>query len=251
MKKIAILIFALLLSGCAISEPESLTDELLYNDRIVVGVSPDYPPFQYLNNKGEVVGFEVDLFSALVEIINKNYGLDLGIEYRQMAFEMLISSIHTRQVDLGSSGFTYAPDRDGVFSETFFNSEQIVIVDKDSDIKTVDDLEGKRIGVNLGSTGEDAIKDVPNVRITNSEYTLMFTALKSNSLDAVVSDLEVGNQFIKELDLRRLDEALLVEENKLLFRHELKFLDKAFNEAILEYVASDAYQELLEEWGLQ
>lgn len=251
MKRILVLVIALLLSGCAIKEPQSLQDELLYDNRIVVGVSPDYPPFQYLNNKGEVVGFEVDLFKELVNIINRNHGLELEVEYRQMAFEMLISSIHTRQVDVGSSGFTYSPDRDGVFSHTFFNSEQIVIVDKDSDIKSIEDLEGKRIGANLGSTGEEAVKGIPGVKITNSEYTIMFTALKSNSLDAVVSDLEVGNQFMKELDLTRLDEPLLVEENKLLFRHDLKYLEDAFNEAIDEFINSPSYQELLEKWGLE
>ncbi len=252
MKKLMIIMISLLMIvGCSVKEPESLVDELLYDDRIVVGVSPDYPPFQYLNNKGEVVGFEVELFSELVNIINRNYNLNLKIEYRQMAFEMLISSIHTRQVDVGSSGFSYSPDRDGVFSETFLDSEQIVVVNEDSDIETLDDLVGKRIGANLGSTGEEAVKDIKDVRITNSEYTIMFTALKSNSLDAVATDMIVGNQFIKELGLKRLEEPLMVEENKLLFRHDLKFLDKAFNESILEYLDTDEYQELLEKWGLQ
>ena len=146
MKKILLVIsLVLLISGCAVSEPTSLVDELLYDDRIVVGVSPDYPPFQYLNNKGEVVGFEVDLLREIVDIVNRNNDLNLEIEYRQMSFEMLISAIHTRQVDIGSSGFTYSPDRDAVFSETFFDSEQIAIVDKDSDIETLKDLENKRI----------------------------------------------------------------------------------------------------------
>lgn len=251
MKKVLVLVIALLISGCAVSEPETLVDELLYDDRIVVGVSPDYPPYQYLNNKGEVTGFEVDLFSELVSIVNRNNDLDLKIEYRPMAFEMIISAIHTRQVDLGSSGFSYSPDRDGVFSETFFLSEQIVIVDKDSEIETIDDLVNKRIGANLGSTGEAAVADIEGVIITNSEYTVMFSALKSNSLDAVAADKEVGNQYIKEMDLKRLEEPLMVEETKLLFRHDLSFLDEEFNKAILEYVNTDGYQKLLEKWGLQ
>lgn len=252
MKKIAIVLLSLMfMVGCSVSEPQSLVDELLYNDRIVAGVSPDYPPFQYLNNKGDVVGFEVDLLKEIVDVVNRNNNLNLEIEYRQMSFEMLISAIHTRQVDIGSSGFTYSPDRDAVFSETFFDSEQIAIVDSKSDIKTLSDLEGKNIGANLGSTGEAAAKEIPGVKITNSDYTLMFTALKSNSLDAVVSDLVVGNEFIKELGLKRLDEPLEVEENKFIFRHDLKFLDKEFDKAILEYVESDAYYELLEKWGLQ
>lgn len=252
MKKLIMLFISLLLIvGCAKSEPTSMVDELLYDNRIVAGVSPDYPPFQYLNNKGEVVGFEVDLLKAVVDIINENNDLDLGIEYRPMSFEMLVSAIHTRQVDIGSSGFTWAPDRDAVFSQSFFDSEQIIIVNQDSDIFTIDDLKNKRIGAGLGTTGEAIVKEIEGVKITNSDYPLLFTALKSGSLDVVVSDKVVGNEFIDEMNLRRLDEPLDVEETMFLFRHDLKYLEDEFNEAILQYVGSPAYMELLEKWGLQ
>lgn len=252
MKKLLIIALMLLtLIGCKSSEVNSLEDELLYDYKIVAGVSPDYPPFQSINNKGEVIGFEPDLLKEVVEIINKNNDLDLEIEYRQMAFEMLVSSIHTRQVDVGSSGFTYSKDRDASFSETFFNSEQIVIVNKDSDIKKLSDLENKKVGVGLGTTGETAIKDIKNIKLTNSEYPIMFSALKSGSLDAVVSDLVVGNNYIKELDLKRLEEPVAIEEMKMIFRHDLKYLQKEFDKAILEFIETEKYQQLKKKWGLE
>lgn len=251
MKKyILISLVLLVLSGCTKVEVTSLEDELLYSNKLVVGVSPDYPPFQSINNKGEVIGFEPDLLADIVEIINRNNNLDLEIEYRQMAFEMLVSAIHTRQVDVGSSGFTYSEDRDATFSHTFFNSEQIIIVNQDSDIKTIKDLENKKVGVGLGTTGEEAVIEIKDIKITNSEYPIMFTALKSGSLDAVVSDLVVGNNYIKEMDLVRLKEPIAIEEMKMIFRHNLKYLDKEFNKAIDEYVASEQYEQLKEKWGL-
>ncbi len=79
----------------------------------------------------------------------------------------------------------------------------------------------------------------------------MFTALKSGSLDAVVSDLVVGNNYIKEMNLKRLEEPIATEEMKMIFRHNLKFLDKEFNKAIDEYVASSKYAQLKEKWGLE
>ena len=78
----------------------------------------------------------------------------------------------------------------------------------------------------------------------------MFTALKSGSLDAVVSDLVVGNNYIKEMDLVRLEEPIAIEEMKMIFRHNLKYLDKEFNKAIDEYAASEQYEQLKEKWGL-
>lgn len=252
MKKIfSIMLVIVFLVGCSQKAPESFLDELLYDNRIVAGVSPDYPPFQYLNNKGEVEGFEVDVLKEVVNIINEKHGLDLEIEYRVMAFEMLVSSIHTRQVDIGSSGFTWAPDRDAVFSTSFFDSEQIIIVKEDSDIYTVEDLKNKRIGAGLGSTGEAVVKDIEGVKITNSDYPLMFTALNSKSLDAVVSDKVVGNEFIKEMNLRRLDEVLDSEATMFLYRHNLVYLENEMNAAIEELLDSAKYQEILEKWGLQ
>lgn len=252
MKKILILmILVLSVTACGKVEPKSLTDELLYDYKIVAGVSPDYPPFQSINNQGEVIGFEPDLLSDLVKIVNRNNGLDLEIEYRQMAFEMLVSAIHTRQVDLGSSGFTYSPDRDATFSNTFFDSQQIIIVNQGSDIKTIDDLKGKKVGVGLGTTGEESIIDIEDIIITNSEYPIMFTALKSGSLDAVVADLVVGNNYIKEMGFVRVSEPIANEEMKIIFRHNLKFLNVEFDKAILEYVESVEYQNLKEKWGLE
>lgn len=246
-----LLIMMIILGGCVGPEVSSLEDELLYDYKIVAGVSPDYPPFQSINSQGEVIGFEVDLLSDIIEIINRNNNLNLEVEYRQMAFEMLVSSIHTRQVDVGSSGFTYSAQRDAEFSETFFNSEQIVIVNPDSDIKIVKDLEGRKVGVGLGTTGEEAINDIKDIKITNSEYPIMFTALKSGSLDAVVSDLVVGNNYIKEMGFIRLEEPVAIEEMKFIFRHNLRYLDKEFDKAIIEYVKSKEYKELLERWGLE
>ena len=252
MKKVlAILIILLMISGCDKKKVTSLQDELLYEHKIVAGVSPDYPPFQSINNKGEVIGFEPDLLKAIVEIINENNDLNLEIEYRQMAFEMLVSAIHTRQVDVGSSGFTFSKDRDAHFSETFFNSKQIIIVNKDSDLKEITDLQGKKVGVGLGTTGEASIIDIKDIIITNSEYPIMFSALKSGSLDAVVSDLVVGNNYIKELDLKRLEMPVANEEMKFIFRHNLEFLDKEFDKAIIQYVNSKQYKELLVKWGLE
>ncbi len=167
-----------------------------------------------------------------------------------MAFEMLVSAVHTRQVDLGSSGFTYSPERDAVFSKTFFNSEQIIIVNPGSGLKTIQDLKGKKVGVGLGTTGEQFILDIEDIKITNSEYPIMFTALKSGSLDAVVSDLVVGNNYIKEMGFVRLEKPVAIEEMKFIFTFDLNFLDKEFDKAIDEYVDSEAYNKLRAKWGL-
>ena len=79
----------------------------------------------------------------------------------------------------------------------------------------------------------------------------MFTALKSGSLDAVVSDLVVGNNYIKEMDFVRLEEPVAIEEMKMIFRHNLKYLDKEFDKAIEEYIKSEEYKAVQKKWGLE
>lgn len=252
MKKLlSVLVILLLVAGCGQKEIKSLSDELLFDNRIVLGVSPDYPPFQSLNNKGEVIGFERDMMEELVKIINRNNNLTLTTEYKQMSFEMIISAIHTRQVDVGMSGFTYSEDRDAIFSHPFFDSEQIAIVKEDSPITKLSELENKRIGVGLGTTGEEAVNKIPGVKVTTSEYPIMFSALQNGSLDVIVSDLIVGNNYIEEYGFRRLEESIASEEMMLLFREDLIFLEDETNKAIDEFIKTEKYMELREKWGLQ
>ena len=74
---------------------------------ILIGISPDYPPFDDLTTDGQLTGFDYDMGEWLFTWLNEN-GYNYKHEWKQMSFDTIISSIQTDQIDLGISGFTYA-----------------------------------------------------------------------------------------------------------------------------------------------
>ena len=77
---------------------------------IVIGISPDYPPFDDLTTSGELTGFDYDMGEWLFNWLDEN-GYNYTHEWKQMSFDTIISGIQADQVDLGISGFTYDKDR--------------------------------------------------------------------------------------------------------------------------------------------
>ncbi|MFV0255272.1 MAG: transporter substrate-binding domain-containing protein [Erysipelotrichaceae bacterium] len=254
MKKILLMLLAvLLLAGCGQTAPaeNSITGELLKDATIIVGTSPDYPPFENLSTTGELEGFDIDVMNALVKIINEDNDLDLTIEWKQLDFNSIIGSLQTNQIDVGISAFSYSEERDVFFSTSYLASSQVVLVKVDSDIADLADLEGKKIGVQSGSTGEDAAQNIKDSSITSlDDANLLVAQLQTNTFDAIVLDGAVASEHIANSDLVQLSEVLVNEDLGVIANHGKDNLAAALNAAIEKFIATDEYQELLVKWEL-
>ena len=255
LKKLGVVLLTLVtfVAGCGqkngTTDGPAFVKELLTKDKIIVGISPDYPPYEFREGN-DIVGFDPDMINKVVEILNKKNGTDLKVELKAMDFGLIVGSLETKQVDLGVSGFTYDPDRNVAFSDTYVQSKQVVIV-KDPNIKTIEDLKGKKIAAGQGSTGESAAKDIEGAEVsTPGDYTQMFAILNAGQIDAVVADEAVGDNYVREMGLIKLEESLIDEEMKIIMNKENQELLKAINEALAEFVASDDYKALQVKWKL-
>ena len=263
MKKFAVglisLLFVLSLVGCNTEKKEddvvtdvAFTDQLLQEGTLIVGTSPDYPPYESLNTNGEIEGFDIDMISEVVAIINEKYGTDIKIEFQHMDFDTIIGALQAKAVDVGLSAFTYSPDRDVIFSTPYLKSKQVVVVNAGSDIVTLEDLEGKVLAAGLGTTGEAAAKEIPNASVTNlgGDYQMMFVALEEGQIDAVVCDEAVADNYVREKGFVKLEDILVDEENSIIIENANTILAQVISDAIAEFVGSDKYQELKEKWNL-
>ena len=220
MKKLLSVVLVMLLAvgmtGCG-SSSNGKTE-------LLIGVSPDYPPYESYNNKKEVVGLDVDAIS---------------------------SSITSDQVDLGISGFTYHKEwKNILWSHAYNTSEQIALVKGDSTFSKVSDLEGKKIGAQLGATGVDAAKSIKGATVTTvKDAKILVETLKSGGLDAVVLDGAVAENYAKNAGLKMIDEPLMKEENMVITKKGNDKLMKDVNKAVDEFVKSDKYNELKTKWG--
>jgi polar amino acid transport system substrate-binding protein len=151
-----------------------------------------YPPFEF-EKDGQYTGFDMDMVGEIA----KGLGLDLKVQ--DVGFDGLQSGVvlNAGQCDMGASAITITDERKKnlAFTEPYYDSLQSLLVPAGSDIKTIDDLSGKSVGVQQGTTGEKYTREnAPSdaeIRAYPSDGEL-FPALQSGGVDAVLQDLPVN-----------------------------------------------------------
>ncbi|MFV0380042.1 MAG: transporter substrate-binding domain-containing protein [Anaerorhabdus sp.] len=266
MKKILLmLVMLLVLVGCSngkssteeTTDPEKTqtsalwSDELLSDGVISVGVSPDYPPYEGLSESGELEGFDIEFMQAVVDQVNANNGTDVKLEWVQMEFSAIITALQMGQLDFGMSGFTFDEERDVLYSTPYIDSSTLVITNGNEDIKSIADLTGKVIGVQLGSTGEIYAKEIENAEVVSiSDVNVLVESLKANAYDAVALDQGVAMNYVENAGFTLVDGVLADESMFVIAKNGQESLMDEINKAIEEFKASDAYTQLLAKWGL-
>lgn len=242
MKLTLVLVVGFMLVGCGGSSDSKKT--------LLIGISPDYPPYESLNTKGEMEGFDIDMTKELITIMNENGG-NYGYEFKNMSFDTIVTSINTGQIDLGISGFTYDETRKVLFSNPYNDSKQVALVKADSSIKTVEDLKGKAIGAQLGSTAQTAAGEIENANITAvADVKILVETLKTGGIDAVILDYAVAKNYQENAGLKMIDESLLDEKNYIITKEGNTDLMNDLNKAIDIFMKSDKYIELKAKWGV-
>lgn len=158
--------------------------EALADGVLNVGTNAEFPPFEYVNDNGEPDGFDV----ALMKAIGEKLGVEVQVD--NMEFASLISSIGTK-IDVSIAGMTVTEERQQTvdFSDTYYEAVQYVIVPEGSAIATADDLKGKAIGVQLGTTGDFIAEEIEDATV--SQYNKAVDAVNdliNGRLDCVIID---------------------------------------------------------------
>ena len=237
-----------LLAGCGSSNADTNSDADTSDDtaktKLVVATSPDFPPFESLEG-GEVVGIEVDILNKIAEKL----GMELDIQ--QMDFDSVIPGVQAGKFDVGMSGITVTDKRkkNVDFSSVYFMAAQAIVVTADSGISGKDDLEGKKVSVQTGTTAEEYC-------MSNGYEVLAFTAnndaaaaLTAGKVDAWVVDNEVALAMAPELGLTVLDEAMTSEPYAFAFQKGSELLT-AFNEALDALLADGTIEQIFQQYGV-
>lgn len=168
--------------------------------KLVVGTSAEYAPYEYhtmIDGKDTIIGFDI----SIAEEISKDLGVQLEIV--DMGFDGLPTALKSGKVDIVIAGMT--PDdrrRKAVdFSKIYYEAKQGVLVrseDKDK-LKSIADLKGKKVGVQLGTEQEkiakEQIKDAELVSLGKIPDLVM--ELKNKKIDALIAELPVSNGYVK------------------------------------------------------
>lgn len=235
-------------SSAPAADDADKTDNKEGAQEILIGISPDYPPYESKNTDGEIEGFDVDMTAWIFNWLNEN-GHDYTYDFVELSFDNIISSLQAGQVDLGISGFTYDEKREGIFSDSYYDSAQVIVVKNGSGIESAADLNGKVVGAQQGATGEEAAASIEGAEVKAvSDVKVLMETLNADGIDAVVLDRAVAQNYEKNGDFTIIGEDLMEEENIVYTTEEHKELLDQVNEAIAAFKESDAYAELTAKW---
>ena len=194
--KVLALGLALFFIGCgddsgkktATNAPEA-NKEVVYK----VGSSADYPPFEYLDEKNQIVGFEIDLLSE----ITKKTGIKFDVA--NMNFDGLISALKTGKIDIAISGMSATDERRKSvdFTKPYYFSENLFIRKKGSDINK-DNLKDKKISAQVGTIQEDAAKKITTQSIPAENVASAIMSLNAGKIDVVLTDSPIGIEYLKQ-----------------------------------------------------
>ena len=240
---LVVVLAATMLCACGKKEASGMT---VNNGVLTMATNAYFPPYEYYQGE-EIVGIDAEIAQAIADKL----GLELKIE--DMEFDSIITAVQTGKADMGLAGMTVTDERKQSvnFSDTYATGIQVVIVTEDSDIASVDDLEGKKIGVQLSTTGDIYASDdygEDNVEKYNKGADAVM-ALTQGKVDAVIIDNEPAKNFVAANEgLKILDTEYVTEDYAACINKENTALLDAVNGALAELKEDGTLQKIIDQY---
>ncbi len=212
---------------------------------LTVATSPDFPPFEYIEN-GAVVGIEVEI----MQLICAELGYTLKIE--QIDFDSVIPGIKAGKYMCGMSGISVTEDRKNnvLFTTPYCLAAQCIVVKADSTIAGKADLAGKTIAVQTGTTAEEFCLENDYTIEGYAQNADAKTALTTGKVDAwVVDDLTAAEFCKNDSSVKILNESMTTEPYAFAFNFSDEVLVMKFDEAIEKLMEEGKIEEIFEKYG--
>jgi len=182
MVLVVVLVLAFSLSACA--KP----------DVVKVATDATFNPFEYTDEAGNMVGFDIDLMNAIAE------KADFEFEWVNVPYDSVLAGLSECQYDAAIAAIGIREERKAsmLFSVPYLDSGMVVVINTaTTDISSLADLDGKEVAAQLGTTGEMAAQEIPNVNYKPYDsYELAFLELANKGVDAVIADNPVALGYI-------------------------------------------------------
>lgn len=213
---------------------------------LTMATNATFPPYESYEGN-DIVGIDADIAKAIAD------KLGLKLEIQDMEFNSIITAVQSGKADLGLAGMTVTDERKQSvdFTDSYATGIQSVIVKEGSSIKSIDDLKGKKIGVQLATTGDIYAKDdfgEENVEEYNKGADAVM-ALTSGKIDAVIIDNQPAKAFVKTTDgLQILDTDYVQEDYAAAIQKGNTDLLNAVNGALKELKEDGTIQKILDKY---
>lgn len=247
LKKIAAFILSaaivVALAGCGAKKDsgKSSSDK---TETLVMGTNATFPPYEYVDDNNKIVGIDAEIAEAIAD------KLGMKLEIKDMEFDSLIPAVKSNSIDVVLAGMTVTDERKQSvdFSDSYSKGVQVIIVKEGSDIKSADDLKGKKIGVQSGTTGDSyCTSDFGQENVKQfSNGSLAVAALANGQVDCVVIDNEPAKNYVAaNTGLKILDTEYVTEDYAIAVSKDNPDLLKKINTALKELKEAGKIDEIV------
>ena len=186
---------SMLLAACGADDSSGSSDGEI--TKLVAGTEATYAPFEYLDDKGNVVGIDAEILAA----ISEETGVD--IEMKNVGWDSMLSQVTTGEIDMGAAAITITEDRLETydFTEPYYEASLLIVTKEDSDIETLEDLKDKKVAVQINTTGHLAAQDLQGKGSTDilayENFSVALTEVLTGAAEAAIGDNAVILEYIK------------------------------------------------------
>ena len=233
-------------SSEAASETETAELSTVEPGKLIMSTNAAFPPYEMTTDSGEFEGIDIETAQAIADKL----GLELQID--DMDFDAALLSVQQGKADIVMAGVTVTDERKAVmdFSDSYATGIQSVIVPEGSDIASVDDLAGKKIGTQRGTTGyiycSDDFGDENVVAYDNGLTAVQ--ALNNGQVDAVVIDNAPAKEFVAANPGLKVLDTSYAEEDYAIGMAKGSALEDAVNKALEELKADGTLQAIVDKY---
>ncbi len=235
----------------AAEETEAAAEGENAGGTLIVGFDQDFPPMGFVGDDGEFTGFDLALAE---EVANR-----LGLEYKPqpIAWDAKDMELESGNIDCIWNGFTITGREDDyTWSEPYMANTQVFVVANGSGIESLEDLAGKVVEVQVDSSAEAALEEVPELTetfgqlLTTADYNTAFMDLEQGAVDAIAMDVIVAGYQIqqRDADFIILEDSLSEEEYAVGFKKGNEELRDKVQATLEEMAADGTLAAISEEW---
>lgn len=244
---LAVCAIAVFAAGCGSSSTSSTSSTSSGGgEPLTVGSDIPYPPFEQ-GKPGEYTGFDVELVEAIAEKMGRT------AEFEDTSFETIFAFLAQGKFEAVASAATITPEREKTvdFSNPYYLSEQAILVKEGGKIATVGALKGATIGVQKGTTGEEFVEEKGEAGELRAYPTGpdAVNALNAGTVEAVVIDIPVAENAVKESSGLEISAAIPTEEEYgiAVAQGETQLLEE-INEGLKEIMGDGTYAKIYKKW---
>ncbi len=194
MKILNLLLSILVFAGCE-KKDDFKADDIKPANVLNIAISSDYPPFIY-NENGKLVGFEVELINVIAKKLGKT------IHFHDVDFQDIISTVAKKQVDfaIAAIGHTKEREKEVDFTVPYHRSMSVIVTSIASTISKIENLSGKTLGFEKGTTYEKYFTDNKNKEFKNvkqlqrNKFAELFTAMHEGKCQAILTGYSEGHE---------------------------------------------------------